>query len=95
MSKFGEGYWNSQMILVNLKEVIILPSGSVYFVIRGKKEWQNSLKKAFAIDALQKSVFFKNWCNVLGKVPQNQGQLLPLPKTGEVFHGTYPKPSLG
>jgi len=22
-------------------------------------------------------------------------KLLPLPKTGEVLHGTYPKPSLG
>jgi len=40
------------MILVHLKEVIILPSDSDYFAIRGKKEWQNSLNKAFAIDAL-------------------------------------------
>jgi len=27
---------------------------SDYFAIRGRKEWQNSLNKAFAIDALQK-----------------------------------------
>jgi len=50
--KFEKRCWNSQMILVHLKEVISLPSGSVYFAIRGKKEWQNSLNKAFAIDAL-------------------------------------------
>jgi len=36
------------MILV--QEVTILPSGSVYFAVRGKKEWQNSLSKAFAVD---------------------------------------------
>jgi len=45
------------MILINLKAVIIahkavsiLPSGSVYRAIRGKKEWQNNLSKAFAVD---------------------------------------------
>jgi len=43
----------------------------------------------------QVGYFLKNWCNLFGKVPQNQGQLLPLPKTGEVLYGTYPKPSLG
>jgi len=36
------------MILV--QEVTILPSGSVYFAVRGKKEWLNSLSKAFAVD---------------------------------------------
>jgi len=35
LPKFDEDCWNSQMILVNLKEVTILPPGSVYFVIRG------------------------------------------------------------
>ena len=42
------------MILVHLMKVTIsiLPSGSVYFVIRDKKEWKSSLNKAFAIDAL-------------------------------------------
>jgi len=33
--KFDEGCWNSKMILV--KEVSILPSGSVYFAVRSKK----------------------------------------------------------
>jgi len=47
--KFGESCWNSQMILVHLKEVIILISGSVYFAIRGKKEWQISLKKSLPL----------------------------------------------
>jgi len=28
-----------------------MPSGSVYFAVRGKK-WQNSFSKAFAIDYL-------------------------------------------
>jgi len=37
------------MILVHLKEVTILPSGSVYFAIK-RKIWQNSLNKAFTID---------------------------------------------
>jgi len=46
--KFDEGYWNSQVILV--QEVTILPSDSVYFAVRGKNEWQNSLSKAFAVD---------------------------------------------
>ena len=36
------------MILV--QEVTVLPSGSVYFAVRGKKEWENSLSKAFAVD---------------------------------------------
>jgi len=40
------------MIVVHLKEAFILPSGSVYFAMRGKKEWQNSFNKAFAINAL-------------------------------------------
>jgi len=35
-----------------LKEVIVLLTGSVYFAIRGKREWQNSLNEAFAIDVL-------------------------------------------
>jgi len=50
--KFGEDCRNSQMILVHLKEVNLLPSGSVYFAIRSKREWQNSLNKVFASDAL-------------------------------------------
>jgi len=63
----------------------ILPSGSVYFAIKGKK-WQNSLSKAFSIDALQKvGYFLKIWGNALGKIPQNQGQFLPSPKSGEVL----------
>jgi len=40
----------------------------------------------------EKVFFFTNCGNLLGKVPQNQEQLLPLLKTGEVLHGTYPKP---
>jgi len=36
------------MILV--QEVTILPSGSVSFAVRGKKEWQNRLSRAFAVD---------------------------------------------
>jgi len=32
--------------------MIGLPSDIVYLAIRGKKEWQNSLNKAFATDAL-------------------------------------------
>jgi len=36
------------MILV--KEGSYLPSGSVYFAVRRKKEWQNSLSKAFSVD---------------------------------------------
>jgi len=39
------------VIVVHLKEVTSLPLDNVYFAIRGKK-WQNSLNKAFAIDAL-------------------------------------------
>jgi len=46
------------MMLVHLKEVTILPSDSVNFTIRGRKEWQNSHNKAFAIDALYKSGLF-------------------------------------
>jgi len=46
------------MILVHLKKVIILPWGSVYFTIRGKKEDKNSLIKPFAIDAQQKNELF-------------------------------------
>jgi len=38
------------MIPVHLKAVTILPSGSVYFAIRGEKEGKNSLSKAFAVD---------------------------------------------
>ena len=45
------------MILVHLKEVTVLPSGSVYFAIRGKT-YQKSLNKAFAIDLLSKSGLF-------------------------------------
>jgi len=30
-------------------EVTILPSGSVYFAIRGNKEWKNGLNKAFLL----------------------------------------------
>jgi len=42
------------LIILHIKEAIILPLGSVYFAFRGKKECQDSLNKAFAIDALQK-----------------------------------------
>jgi len=35
--------------LVHLMEVTILPSGSVYFAIRGNKEWKNGLNKAFLL----------------------------------------------
>jgi len=40
------------MILVHLNEVILLPSGSVYFAIRGKKNGKTVSAKLLAIDAL-------------------------------------------
>jgi len=43
------------------------------------------------IPCKKRGLFFKNWGDSLGKIPQNQGQLLPLPKSGEILHGTYPK----
>jgi len=43
----------------------------------------------------KKSFFLvKKWSNSLGKITQNQGQLSPLPKSGGVLHGTYPKRKL-
>ena len=61
--KFDEDYWNSQMILV--QEVTILPSGSVYFAVRGKKEWQNSLSKAFAVDGNTDTASLKWECSCI------------------------------
>jgi len=61
--KFDEGYWNSQMILV--QEVTILPSDSVYFAVRGKREWQNSLSKALAIDGNTDNTSLKCECSCI------------------------------
>jgi len=80
------------MILVHLKKVTILPSGSVYFAIRGKNGKMVSTKLLPLMHCKKVGYFFKNWGNSLGKIPQNQWQLLPWPRSGEVLHGTYPKP---
>jgi len=45
------------------------------------------------IHCKKSELFFQNWGN-LQKAPQNQRQLLPLPKTGEVLHGIYSKPKV-
>ena len=61
--KIDEGYWNSHMILV--QEVTILPSGSVYFSVRGKKEWLNSLSKAFVVDGNTNTTTLKCKCSCI------------------------------
>jgi len=61
--KLDEGYWNSQMILV--QEVTILLSDSVYFAVRGKKEWQSSLSKAFAVDGNTDNTSLKCECSCI------------------------------
>jgi len=59
--KFDDGYWNSQMILV--QEVTILPLGTVCFAHRVKKEWQNNLSKAFAMDGNTDNTSLKCECS--------------------------------
>ena len=51
------------MILV--QEVTILPSGTVYFSVRGKKEWQNNLSKAFAVDGNTENTSLKCECSCI------------------------------
>jgi len=46
-----------------VQEVTILPSGTVYFAVRGKKEWQNSLSKAFAVDGNTENASLKRECS--------------------------------
>jgi len=54
--KFDEHCWNYQMIPVHRQCLFFYqkrkcsPKGSVYFAIRGEKEWQNNFSRGFFVD---------------------------------------------
>jgi len=95
--KFDEGCWNSQMILIHLKEVIILP-------LEAEMNCKIVSTKLLPLTHCRKGgYFFKNLVNLLGKYPKIRatftfaqngcGNIQYLPKIKNVFYPVSNNPT--